>query len=95
MTAAEVYEGAHGQPQPESHLKRYRALLRPFRKLGLNERIILRFARLRADLRQRGQLISDFDILLAATALEYGLTVLTRNTRHFNRIPGLQLYTAP
>jgi tRNA(fMet)-specific endonuclease VapC len=51
-----------------------------------------RFAGIRADLRRRGQIISDFDILLAATALHYDLTVLSRNIRHFNRIPDLKLY---
>jgi predicted nucleic acid-binding protein len=39
-----------------------------------------------------GQIISDFDILLAATALHYDLTVLTRNTRHLNRISTLKIY---
>ena len=50
------------------------------------------FARIRAALRRRGQMISDFDILIASTALQYELTLLTRNTRHFARIPNLRLY---
>ena len=33
-----------------------------------------------------GQIIADFDILIAATALHHDLTLLTRNTRHFDRI---------
>jgi tRNA(fMet)-specific endonuclease VapC len=54
---------------------------------------MLRFAELRAFLRRRGGLISDFDIIIAATALHYDLTVLTFNVRHFQRIPDLRIYT--
>jgi tRNA(fMet)-specific endonuclease VapC len=31
------------------------------------------------------------DLLIAATALEHDLTLVTRNQRHFARIPGLQI----
>lgn len=31
------------------------------------------------------------DALIAATALEYGLPVLTANTKHFGQIEGLQV----
>jgi predicted nucleic acid-binding protein len=51
-----------------------------------------RFAYLRAELRRRGQLFPDLDLLIAATALQHDLTLLTRNVRHFNRIPDLRLY---
>lgn len=51
-----------------------------------------RFAGLRFYLRRRGEVIPDFDILLGATALHYGLTVLTNNVRHLQRIPSLKLY---
>jgi predicted nucleic acid-binding protein len=45
-------------------------------------------------LRRRGLLISDLDIVLAATALQLDLTVLTYNSRHFERIPDLRIYRA-
>ena len=51
-----------------------------------------KFAEIRALLRRKGELISDFDMLLGATALHHDLTVLTYNTRHFKRIPDLKLY---
>jgi len=31
------------------------------------------------------------DALIAATALEHGLPLMTRNERHFGRVPGLDL----
>jgi predicted nucleic acid-binding protein len=45
----------------------------------------------RAALRQQGLLIPDMDLLIAATALEHDLTLVTRNQRHFVRLPGLQM----
>ncbi len=35
------------------------------------------------------------DALIAATALEHQLPLMTRNRRHFNRVAGLQLRTPP
>jgi tRNA(fMet)-specific endonuclease VapC len=42
-----------------------------------------------ADLKQRGQLIGEIDVLIAGLALSEGLAVVTHNTRHFGRIAGL------
>src|SRR6266511_3975372 len=42
-------------------------------------------------LHQRGALIGDADILIAATGLEHGLIVVTNNESHYNRITGIQL----
>lgn len=42
-----------------------------------------------ADLRQRGLLIGEVDVLIAGIALAESLSVATHNTSHFSRIPGL------
>lgn len=65
--------------------------------LPLTDTVIVRAADIYADLHRRGQLISDADILIAATALENRLTLVTSNTAHFRRIPGLVLdcWTTP
>jgi predicted nucleic acid-binding protein len=51
-----------------------------------------RFALIRGNLRNRGELIGDPDIMIAATGLHHNLTLVTRNVRHFERIAGLPLY---
>ena len=38
------------------------------------------------------QLIGDPDILIAATAIHYNQTLLSRNLRHFRRISDLKLH---
>jgi tRNA(fMet)-specific endonuclease VapC len=46
-------------------------------------------AELYASLRQKGELIGAYDLIIAATALQHGFAVLTGNVREFKRIPGL------
>lgn len=59
--------------------------------LPLADEIIVRAADIYADLRTRGELIGDADILIAATALVHKLGVVTNNTKHFERISGLHV----
>ena len=91
-TVGEIYEGAFNSPNPGARLAQFRRFLVPFRVLGLSDPIVERFAETRSFLRRRGELISDFDILLAATALHHDLTVLTFNVHHLQRVPDLKLY---
>ena len=61
------------------------------RVLPLTDSIIVQAATVYADLHRRGELISDADILIAATAITYGLAVVTNNEAHFRRIRDLQV----
>ncbi|HET8524926.1 MAG TPA: type II toxin-antitoxin system VapC family toxin [Thermomicrobiales bacterium] len=92
ITLAEVYEGAFAQAAPTPHLASARNFLAGFSVLDVPEPVALRFANLRYTLRRQGNLIPDMDLLIAATALEFKLTLLTRNLRHFERVPDLRLY---
>jgi len=61
--------------------------------LPLTDPIIVRAAEIYAELKSCGELISDADILIAATALIHGLVLITNNVVHFQRIRGLQVQT--
>lgn len=49
------------------------------------------YARLRTDLEMNGTSVDSFDLLIAATAIQRKMTLITHNTRHFSRIPGLKV----
>jgi tRNA(fMet)-specific endonuclease VapC len=49
-----------------------------------------RFAVVAGGLAKEGTPIGVLDTLVAAQALSLGLTVVTNNTRHFGRVPGLK-----
>jgi tRNA(fMet)-specific endonuclease VapC len=59
--------------------------------LPLTDDIIVQAAELYAVLYQEGQLSSDADILIAATALKHNLVMVTENVNHCRRIPGLSI----
>lgn len=94
MTLGEIYEGVYYGRDPRRAEQIFRAFLRGVNTVPLGYRVMQRFARIRGDLRRRGQLIGDPDLLIAATALQHGLTLVTRNLRDFERVPGLQIYNS-
>jgi toxin FitB len=61
-------------------------LLSPFIEAAVDRKIAQRAGRLK---RLIGTRIAD--ALIAATALEYGFALVTRNVRHFERIPDLRV----
>lgn len=92
ISYGELFEGAIGASDPAAELARFRRFLARLPLLSLDDDIMEVFARIRADLRREGQLIPDLDLLIAATAIHHQLIRLTRNVRHFVRIPELKLY---
>jgi len=67
--------------------------LTPFPQLAITTEVSRIGSRIRRNLRQRGEPIGDFDVLIAATAMHRELPLVTDNTRHFTRIDGLTVET--
>ena len=61
------------------------------RIINLDYKIIKLFAHIKVNLEKSGERLEDFDLLIAATALEHDLILVTANYRHFSRIPKLKL----
>lgn len=93
MTFAEIYEEIYYGRDQTKYETGFRVLLRDMPVLGINRSIARRYTLVCGDLRARGLLIPQPDILIAATAMYYDLTLVTRNVRHFQRIPCLNLHT--
>lgn len=66
------------------------ALLRPVQVLPFDSECAAHAAHIRAELGAVGTPIGPHDTLIAATALRYQATLVTRNVREFARVPGLQ-----
>lgn len=74
-----------------TQLKTFDLFCRQNEVIELNDQIIIRASEIYADLHKRGRIVGDADILIAATALENNLAVVTNNESHFERISGLQI----
>lgn len=60
------------------------------RILGIDQ-ALAEYARQKVMLRQMGRPVDDFDLLIGATAIVHNLILVTRNTRHFADMSGIQL----
>lgn len=67
------------------------ASLDAFVVLPFDEAAARRFAEIKANLHRRGRFIEDADSQIAAVALANELTVVTDNTRPFDRFPDLRV----
>jgi tRNA(fMet)-specific endonuclease VapC len=68
--------------------KIYAALFDDIAVLPVTRAVWAKAAKVRASLSERG---TPYDLLIAATALESGLTVVTRNVGQFGRVEGLRV----
>ena len=91
VSLAELYEGVIYSLAPRENERALHSFLTGIEILYLDDGICQVFARERGKLRAAGRIIGDFDTLIGSTALYYGLTLLTNNRRHFERIDGLSI----
>jgi tRNA(fMet)-specific endonuclease VapC len=92
VSLAELYEGVYYSRDPAESEEVLQRFLDPSLSiLGIDEETCKIFGRERGRLRAAGLIIGDVDLLIAATALQYNLTLLTNNRRHFERVEGLRL----
>ena len=92
LNAVSYYETKRGLLAIDAPVQRA-AFERLWRVLGivmLDHAALDRAAELYADLRSRGQLIEDADLLSAAIALVHDMVLVTNNTTHFNRIEAVR-----
>lgn len=90
ITRYEILRGLKAR-RATRQLARFEQRCQHSQVLPLTDAIIIQAADLYAVLYQTGQLISDADILIAATALQHDLVMVTENVHHFQRIPGLAI----
>lgn len=91
LSLAELYEGVYSSTAPQDNERALQDFLGGVDVLTLDDGICRIFAQERGRLRAAGMLIGDLDLLIGATALHHGLTLLTNNRRHFERLTDLDI----
>ncbi|MEQ9321502.1 MAG: type II toxin-antitoxin system VapC family toxin [Polyangiaceae bacterium] len=94
ITASELLHGVHRADTAQRRGRRaafVETVLEALPVLAIDLAVARSHAQIWADLRARGTIIGAHDLLIGATALAHGLTLATRNERHFRRIDGLKV----
>ena len=88
LVIAELLVGAYksGIPDEMTHIQFVKDF---FHLVPVTLPILDHYASLRATLEASGNRLDSMDLLIAATAMEHHLTLVTGNTRYFARIPDL------
>jgi tRNA(fMet)-specific endonuclease VapC len=88
---AELYFGAYNSEKAAENLKRIELFKKDLRILSDSEESAMLFGKIKADLKSEGNMIEDFDILIASIAMANNCAVVTNNDKHFSRIENLEI----
>ncbi len=88
VTVGELAYGAHRVDRPDL-FERAMGLLAGTCVLAFDEPATRHYGRLRSELERGGRRLDDPDLRIAAIVLAQQATLITGNTRHFRRVPGL------
>ena len=86
-----MYYGAYKSARRDANLALLAKFFDQFVSLPFDDASAEAYGRLRAELARRGTPIGPNDLMIAAIALAYDLTLVTHNTAEFSRVPGLRL----
>lgn len=89
FNVAELYVGVARSDNPRAEEKAVQTLIADFGILEFDDKAAWVFGWLTAHLLDIGQPAGDMDVLIAATAIAAGHTVISRDVRHFADIPEL------
>jgi tRNA(fMet)-specific endonuclease VapC len=90
ITVSEIVYGAWKSNQPRRHLDNLEKILLPaVTILGFDSKAAYVCGSLRTRLEREGKPLALADLQIAAIAMSRDLVLVSGNTRHFSRIPGL------
>ena len=97
VTVAELMYGVEKSMHPARNREALAALLAPLRVEPFDDRASEVYGRVRAELERQGNPIGALDTMIAAHALALNATLVTNDTREFERVNGLRLanWTTP
>ena len=91
ITVSELMYGAYKSEYTEKNLKAIESFLLPFEIVEYDYSAAVEYGRIRATLEKKGSVIGNMDMQIAGHALALGMTVVTNNTKEFERVEGLTL----
>ncbi len=90
INVLELYYGAYRSAKPEENILKINILLKSIGILEFDRDAALKTANIQAYLMNSGRPVDPMDFLIAGIVVTNEEELITRNTDHFNRIPGLR-----
>lgn len=91
INASELFKGVYHSDNVNENLKKVRGILSRIDLLSFNLVACDTYGRTHSQLKSRGESVGEFGTLIASIALSHNERVVTRNTKHFNRVEGLEV----
>ena len=91
IVKAELLLGARKSDNPQKVSAVIEAFLSPFESIPFCHRCAVLYAQIRYELETKGEKIGPNDLIIAATAVVHHSTLITHNTREYQRIAQLKL----
>ena len=89
ITVSELYYGVYKSQYIEKNLLALNSFLRPFNIVDYDLNASIEYGKIRASLEKSGNIIGGLDMQIAAHAKSLDMTLITNNTREFQRIENL------
>lgn len=91
VSYGELVYGAQKSKSVEKNLKTVNEIKSIFPLADITSDVMDEFGKIKAYLQKIGKVADDMDLLIAATAIVNGMTLVTHNVKHFEHIPNLHL----
>ena len=91
ITVAELYFGAYNSQNIEKNIETVKSFLLPFEIINFDDKSSIEYAKIKADLRKKGQIIGELDMQIAGIALSNNLILVTNNEKEFIRVNNLKI----
>ena len=94
VSMGELYEGVYKVSDPTRSEEALQLLLSEIDVVPIDDEVCRIYGQQRGRLRAGNADTGNNDIWIGATAIRHGLTLLTNNRRHFERMQGLNVISA-
>ena len=91
LTVGKLVLGTHLSDHPGQERVKVEAFLRPIQVIPFGRDEAFQWANSDSQLRKQGNRIKVEDAMIAATALALGMTLVSGNIKHFERVKGLKV----
>ncbi|MDA1044848.1 MAG: type II toxin-antitoxin system VapC family toxin [Verrucomicrobia bacterium] len=91
VTYGELVYGCRKSERVTENLAKVHRLAELYPIIDVTRAVMESFGEIKALLSTAGNTVDDFDLLIGCTALTLNYSVVTNNTKHYEKIPGLKV----